>query len=173
MSYCSIKIIKGRINMQSKYGWNATASERSGWFGKSILTHSKSIAPLMVAFASMPFFAWFSSYWYWETSRDMKESVVIVCVSVLILFIQSCSSTEEFRFENITDYELTRYNLLKATPEQIVCFSPSRGFISGRFQRTKEQCFTIREIGTYSILTRRSANDAARTGGFETDKGDF
>ena len=103
----------------------------------------------------------------------MKERVLFVCVSVLLLSIQSCSSTEAIRFEDMTEYELTRYNLLQSTPDQVICFGPSRGFINGRFQRTKKQYSTIREIETYSILTRRSANDAARTGGFETDKGDF
>mgnify|MGYP001171994025 FL=1 len=103
----------------------------------------------------------------------MKESVVFICLSVLVLFVQSCSSTEEIRFEDMTEYELTRYNLLQSTPDQVVCFGPSRGFINGRFQRTKKKCFTVREIGTYSILTRSSANDTGRTGGFETDNGDF
>ena len=103
----------------------------------------------------------------------MKESAVFVCVSVLLLFIQSCSSTKEIRFEDMTEYELTRYNLLQSTPNQVVCFGPSRGFINGRFQRTEKKCFTTREIETYSILTRRSENDTGRTGGFETDNGDF
>ena len=103
----------------------------------------------------------------------MKESVVFICLSVLVLFIQSCSSTEEIRFEDMTEYELTRYNLLQPAREQVVCFGPSRGFINGRFQRTKKKCFTVREIETYSILTRRSANDTGRIGGFETDNGDF
>ena len=125
----------------------------------------------MVAFAWMLFFAWLASYLGSGISRDMKESAV--CVSVLLLLIQSCSSTEEIRFEDMTEYELTRYNLLQPTPDQVVCFGPSRGFINGRFQRTKKKCFTVREIETYSILTRRSANDTAGTGGFETDNGDF
>ena len=103
----------------------------------------------------------------------MKEIVVFICLSVLVLSIQSCSSTEEIRFEDMTEYELTRYNLLQSIPDQVVCFGPSRGFINGRFQRTKKKCFTVREIETYSILTRRSANDTGRTGGFETDNGDF
>ena len=103
----------------------------------------------------------------------MKESVVFICLSVLVLFIQSCSSTEEIRFEDMTEYELTRYNLLQSTPDQVVCFGPSRGFINGRFQRTKKKCFTVREIETYSILTRSSAHDTGRPGGFETDNGDF
>ena len=103
----------------------------------------------------------------------MKERVLLVCVSVLLLSIQSCSSTEEIRFEDMTEYELTRYNLLQATPDQVVCFGPSRGFISGRFQITEKKCFTNREIETYSILTRSSLNATATTGGFETDNGDF
>jgi len=103
----------------------------------------------------------------------MKESVVIVCASVVILVIQSCSSTKEIRFEDMSEYELTRYNLLQSTPDQVVCFGPSRGFINGRFQRTKKKCFTIREIETYSILTRRSPHDTVTAGGFETDNSDF
>ena len=103
----------------------------------------------------------------------MKESVVFIYLSVLVLFIQSCSSTEEIRFEDMTEYELTRYNLLQSTPDQVVCFGPSRGFINGRFQRTKRECFTIREIETYSILTRRSPHNTVTAGGFETDNGDF
>ena len=35
----------------------------------------------------------------------MKESAVFVCVSILLLFIQSCSSTKEIRFEDMTEYE--------------------------------------------------------------------
>ena len=103
----------------------------------------------------------------------MKACVVFVCASVLILFVQSCSSTEEIRFEDMTEYELTRYNLLQPTPDQVACFGPSRGFINGRFQRTKKKCFTIREIETHSILTRRSPQDTVATGGFETDNSDF
>ena len=103
----------------------------------------------------------------------MGKNVVFVCVSALILFIQSCSSTEDIRFEDMTEYELTRYNLLQSTPDQVVCFGPSRGFINGRFQRTEKKCFTNREIETYSILTRSSLNATATTGGFETDNGDF
>ena len=103
----------------------------------------------------------------------MKKNVVFVCVSALILFIQSCSSTEEIRFEDMTDYELTRYNLLQSTPDQVACFGPSRGFINGRFQRIKKKCFTIREIETYSILTRRSPHDTVTTGGCETENRDF
>jgi len=103
----------------------------------------------------------------------MRACVVFVCASVLILFIQSCSSTEEIRFEDMTEYELARYNLLQPTPDQVVCFGPSRGFINGRFQRMKRECFTIREIETYSILTRGSPNATATAGGFETDNGDF
>ena len=103
----------------------------------------------------------------------MKKNNVFVCVPALILFIQSCSSTEEIRFEDMTEYELTRYNLLQSTPDQVACFGPSRGFINGRFQRTKKKCFTIREIETYSILTRRSPHDTVTTGGFETDNSDF
>ena len=159
--------------MRREHCWNASASVRSGWFEKSTLARPKQMTSLMVALTSMHFFAWLASYWGLGTSRDMKESAVLVCVSVLLLFIQSCSSTKEIRFEDMTEYELTRYNLLKPTPDQVVCFGPSRGFINGRFQRTKRECFTIREIETYSILSRRSANDTARTGGFETDNGDF
>ena len=103
----------------------------------------------------------------------MKECVVFFCASVFILFIQSCASIEEIRFENMSEYELTRYNLLQSTPDQVVCFGPTRGFINGRFQRTKKKCFTIREIETYSILTRRSPHDTVTTGGFETDNSDF
>ena len=127
----------------------------------------------MAAFASIPFYAWSASSRGWRTSRDMKESVAFVCVSVLLLFIQSCSSTEEVRSEDMTEYELTRYNLLQSTPDQVVCFGPSRGFINGRFQRTEKKCFTNREIETYSILTRSLPNATATTGGFETDNGDF
>ena len=103
----------------------------------------------------------------------MKESIITVCASVFILVIQSCSSTEAIRFEDMTEYELTRYNLLQMTPDQVVCFGPSRGFINGRFQITKRECFTIREIETYSILTRRSSNNTVTAGGFETDNSDF
>ena len=103
----------------------------------------------------------------------MKERVLFVCVSVLLLSIQSCSSTEAIRFEDMTEYELTRYNLLRPTPDQVVCFGPSRGFINGRFQRMKRECFTIREIETYSILTRRPPNNTVTAGGFETDNSDF
>ena len=103
----------------------------------------------------------------------MKERAMIICALIFILIIQSCSSTDKIRFEDMTEYELTRYNLLQSTPDQVVCFGPSRGFINGRFQRTKKKCFTVREIETYSILTRRSANDTGRTGGFETDNGDW
>jgi len=103
----------------------------------------------------------------------MKESVMIGCASVFTLVIQSCSSTEEIRFEDMTEYELIRYNLLQSTPDQVVCFGPSRGFINGSFQRTKRECFTIRETETYSILTRRSPHDSVTAGGFETDNSDF
>ena len=103
----------------------------------------------------------------------MKKNVVFVCVPALILFIQSCSSTEEIRFEDMTEYELTRYNLLQSPSDQVVCFGPSRGFINGRFQRTKRERFTIRELETYSILTRRSPHDTVTAGGFETDNSDF
>ena len=103
----------------------------------------------------------------------MKESAMIICSLVFILIIQSCSSTEEIRFEDMTEYELTRYNLLQSTPDQVACFGPSRGFINGSFQRTKRECFTIREIETYSILTRRSPHDSVTAGGFETDNSDF
>ena len=103
----------------------------------------------------------------------MKESAMIICSLVFIVIIQSCSSTEEIQSEDMTEYELTRYKLLQPPSDQVVCFGPSRGFINGRFQRTKKKCFTVREIETYSILTRRSANDTGRTGGFETDNGDF
>ena len=103
----------------------------------------------------------------------MKKNVVFVCVFALVLFVQSCSSTEEIRFEDMTEYELTRYNLRQPTPDQVACFGPSRGFINGRFQRTKRVCFTIREIETYSILTRQSPNNTVIAGGFETDNSDF
>ena len=103
----------------------------------------------------------------------MKENIRTFCASVFTLVIQSCSSTEAIRFEDMTEYELTRYNLLQPTPDQVVCFGPSRGFINGRFQRTKRECFTIREIETYSILTRRSPNNTVTAGGFETDNSDF
>ena len=98
---------------------------------------------------------------------------MIICALVFILIIQSCSSTDKIRFEDMTEYELTRYNLLQSVPDQVVCFGPSRGFINGRFQRTKRECFTIRELETYSILTRQSPHDAATPGGFETDNSDF
>ena len=103
----------------------------------------------------------------------MKEKLLFVCVSVLLFSSQSCSTTEEIRFEDMTEYELTRYNLLQSTPDQVVCFGPSRGFINGRFQRTEKKCFTNREIQTYSILTRSLPNVTATTGGFETDNGEF
>ena len=103
----------------------------------------------------------------------MKKSATIICALVYLLIIQSCSSTEEIRFEDMTEYDLTRYNLLQSTPDQVVCFGPSRGFINGRFQRTKRECFTIRELETYSILTRRSPHDTVTAGGFETDNSDF
>ena len=103
----------------------------------------------------------------------MKKSVMIICTLIFLLVIQSCSSTKEIRFEDMTEYELTRYNLLQSAPDQVVCFGPSRGFINGRFQRTKRECFTIRELETYSILTRRSPHDRATAGGFETDNSDF
>lgn len=103
----------------------------------------------------------------------MKKSATIICALVYLLIIQSCSSTEEIRFEDMTEYELTRYNLLQPAPEQVVCFGPSRGFINGRFQRTRRECFTIRELETYSILTRQSPHDTATPGGFETDNSDF
>ena len=103
----------------------------------------------------------------------MKESAMIICASVCILIIQSCSSTEKIRYEDMTEYELTRYNLLQSPSDQVVCFGPSRGFINGRFQRTKRECFTIRELETYSILTRRSPHDTVTAGGFETDNSDF
>ena len=103
----------------------------------------------------------------------MKESTIAVCASVYILVIQSCSTTEAIRFEDMTEYELTRYNLRQPTPDQVACFGPSRGFINGRFQRTKRVCFTIREIETYSILTRQSPNNTVIAGGFETDNSDF
>ena len=103
----------------------------------------------------------------------MNLSLNIVRASALVLAIQSCSSTEEIRFEDMTDYELTRYNLGQSTADQVVCFGPYRGFINGRFQRVKRECFTVREMEIYTILTRRSPHDPDRIGGFETDNSDF
>lgn len=103
----------------------------------------------------------------------MKKSVIIIYTFISLLVIQSCSSTENIRFEDMTEYELTRYNVLQSTPDQVVCFGPSRGFINGRFQRTEREFFTIRELEIYSILTRPSPHDRATAGGFETDNSDF
>jgi len=47
--------------MKPKFGWNATASERSEWFEKTTLARPKSITPLLIAFALMPVFAWLAS----------------------------------------------------------------------------------------------------------------
>ena len=68
----------------------------------------------------------------------MKESVVFICLSVLVLFIQSCSSTEEIRFEDMTEYELARYNLLQSTPDQVVCFGPSEDLLMGDFKEQRK-----------------------------------
>lgn len=55
----------------------------------------------------------------------MKKSVIIIYTFISLLVIQSCSSTENIRFEDMTEYELTRYNVLQSTPDQVVCFGPS------------------------------------------------
>lgn len=97
-----------------------------------------------------------------------------IVTSAFILALQSCSSTEEVRLEDMNDYELIRYNMLQSAADQVVCLGPYKGFVNGRFQRIKRECYTNREIETYTILTRRSPHDAySRAGGFETDNSDF
>ena len=107
----------------------------------------------------------------WEA---IMKGIKINSMFALALTIQSCSSTEDVRFEEMNEYELIRYNLLQSAADQIVCFGPSRGFIDGRFQRKKRECFSIRELETYTSLTRRSPHDARNpTGSYETDNSDF
>ena len=103
----------------------------------------------------------------------MTRRLNVIRASALALAIQSCSSTEKIRFEDMTEYDLTRSNLGQSAADQVVCFGPSRGFANGRFQKVKRECFTTREIEIYTILPSRSPHDMGTTGGFETDKGDF
>ena len=105
----------------------------------------------------------------------MIGTVRITSASVLILVLQSCSSTGEVDFETMTEYELIRYNIAQSPSDNVVYFGPTRGFIVGRYQRTDRECFTVRELANFSILTRSSPHDAYTnpTGGFETDNSDF
>ena len=105
----------------------------------------------------------------------MIGTVRITSAFVLILVIQSCSSTHEIDFENMTEYELIRYNMAQSPSDNVVCFGPTRGFVAGRYQRTDRECFTVRELANFPILTRSSPHDAYTnsTGGFETDNSDF
>ena len=99
----------------------------------------------------------------------------ITSASVLILALQSCSSTGEVDFETMTEYELIRYNMTQSPSDNVVCFGPTRDFVAGRYQRTDRECFTVRELENFSILTRSSPHDTFTnlTGGFETDNSDF
>ena len=109
-----------------------------------------------------------------RNSELISSIVKIIGAFALTLTVQSCSSIERIRFEEMNEYELARYNLLQSDANQVVCFGPSRGFINGRFQRVKRGCFTVRELETYTTLTRRSPHEKNNpVGGFETDNSDF
>ncbi len=48
--------------MRPKYGWNAEASKKSGWFEKSQAARAKGVLIILAVFATMPVFALLAAY---------------------------------------------------------------------------------------------------------------